>query len=576
MHDRSSRKGKPAGLFQQEIGLFKGFTFVAICAILPLGFSPAGEVATALTTPALMIKFSESAQTAVRNNGQARNRLLSRLSRKVQHSLDIRRLMSGNTYLLSLEKPVDKDELQLIIEQLRQDPSIDAVEADDVVYTFADPSDYYFENQWTLHPASRVPGSINLPSAWELSKGSAETVVAVIDTGILPEHVDLKGRLVEGYDFISDFEVGDNSLLGQYPVYMQFFRTNDGDGRDPDPSDPGDWVDLDDSRAMMSVGYECEVHDSTFHGTAIAGIIAANSDQHHGITGIDWNARILPVRVSGKCGGSRSDMVDAIRWAAGVSDPALPENPNPAQVINISLGTNSSCTFAEQEAIDDARAAGAIIIAAAGNQANNLDIIPTAPASCENVISVTAVRNDGSRSYYSNYGTMVDIAAPGGEDAANEGLPLIVASNRGVHEPVEGSHYKHVAGTSAAAAHVSGIVSLMIGANPDLTPHQIERLLLQSSRPFPENGLFSCDQLTCGDGLADGHSAVKAAIAGYVDGFEPPLASASDGREDDDEPRIETGISGGCSLVNGADSHDPSLYLILLGLCLYRVIRRAD
>lgn len=493
----------------------------------------------------LIVKFSEQSRLLINKNQNGSESLSQKLSATAGLDLRIARQMSGQSHVINLSSPLKGDKLDSLISILQKDSSIEFVEPDFPINLFAVPDDYFYDNQWSLHSSSEFPAGMNLPAAWDLNTGESETIVAVVDTGILPQHIDLEGKVLPGYDFIAGFEVGNNPLLEQYPEYMTYFRANDGDGRDSDATDPGDWVDLDDSFAMMSVGSECEIQDSSFHGTSIASVIAANTNHAHGISGINWNARILPARVSGKCGGSRSDMIDAIRWAAGVKDPALPDNPNPAKVINLSLGSANACGFIEQEAINDAWNAGAVLVAAAGNQAANLDLSPVAPASCDNVISVTAVRQDATRSYYSNYGQSVDIAAPGGEDAASDGTPLVVASNRGVTEPVEGSHFKHVAGTSTAAAHVSGVVSLMIGANPELTPHQISELLSQSARTFPETGLFSCDKQTCGEGLVDAHAAVKAAIAGYVEGFEPPLENASSGQTNDDSPVITTGLSGG-------------------------------
>jgi serine protease len=320
---------------------------------------------------------------------------------------------------------------------------------------------------------------------------------------------------------------------------------------------------------MMSVGLECEPQDSSFHGTAIAGIIAANSNDTLGITGIDWHAQILPVRISGKCGGARSDMIDAIRWAAGVEDPKLPPNPNPARVINLSLGAENTCGFAEQEAINDAWNAGAVVVAAVGNSAKNMESTPIAPANCDHVIAVTAVRQDGARSYYSNYGTDADIAAPGGEDVHDDyGTPMIVASNHGTQAPIDGSHFKHVAGTSAAAAHVSGVISLMIGARPSLTPSQIEYLLLSASRPFPDTEVLPCDQTTCGEGLLDAYLAVTGAINADLILTDINIAAAKSDAPNENAEKITTGTgggAGGCSL-NKSAAVDPLFYLTLLAL----------
>ncbi|HBR98154.1 MAG TPA: peptidase [Gammaproteobacteria bacterium] len=515
----------------------------------------------------LIVRFTANTRAVLEKSSAGTSQLMQRLSTKTGLSLHVKRPMSGQQHVIKLDGPVDADTLDTLLQRLQQDPAIAHVEADYPIHPFAVPDDYFYPNQWPLHSAADVPAAMNLPAAWNTTTGNPETVVAVIDTGILPNHIDLDGRVLPGYDFIVGFEVGDNTLLEQYPSYMTYFRTNDGDGRDDDPTDPGDWVDIDDTYAMLSVGNTCNPQDSTFHGTGIASIIAANTDHAHGIAGIDWQARILPARVSGKCGGSRSDMIDAIRWAAGIEDPALPSNPYPARVINLSLGSNNACGFAEQAAINEAWAAGAVLVAAAGNDAVNLDSTPVAPASCENVIGVGAVREDGARAYYSNYGQSLTIAAPGGEDANSGGTPMVVASNRGVKAPVEGSHFRHVAGTSSAAAHVSGVLSLMVGANPALTPHQLRELLVQSARDFPDTGIFRCDTQTCGAGLVDAYTAVTAAKNGYVNGNEPPPISAAEGKEDDEPVAIETGVSGGAS-------GNVSLFLSLIMLSVWLARRR--
>ncbi|MCB1757599.1 MAG: S8 family serine peptidase, partial [Gammaproteobacteria bacterium] len=551
-------------------GLTAGITTSLTLGILLTASVTEAVAQTGPATQNLIIRFSEQNRQLLSKDKTAGTSLLKRISTRSGQPLSLKRAMSGNAHVVSIET-ADGQNLDDLIERLQADPAIESVEADTRIVPYAIPTDLYFEAQWPLHDQAIVSAGMNLPTAWDLSTGSPDTVVAVIDTGILPDHVDLEGRVLDGYDFIAGFELGNNPLLEQYPSYMTYFRTNDGDGRDNDPTDPGDWVDIDDFYAMLSVGEECSVHESTFHGTGIAGIIAGNAGEH-GIVGIDWQAKILPIRVSGKCGGSRSDMIDAIRWAAGVEDPALPPNPNPARVINLSLGSSNSCGFTEQEAINDAWNAGAVLVAAVGNEANNVDISPVAPASCEHVISVTAVREDGARAYYSNYGTSVDLAAPGGEDATSDGTPMIVATNHGVKGAIQGSHFKYVAGTSAAAAHVSGVVSLMVGANPQLTPYQLEQLLMQSAREFPQQGLFDCDQQTCGAGLVDAHAAVQAAINGYVEGYEPPTQAAKESQVNDSELLIETGISGGaggCSINPDAEP-EPTFYLLLAGLLLMR------
>lgn len=511
----------------------------------------------------LIVKFSPETRVAL--NKTADDGLFRRLSMTAKTGVSLKRSMSGQQHVILIDSFVSGEDLDKIMQNLRADPGIESVEADSQILPFQLPEDSLFEDQWPLHSSAIIPAGMDLPAAWDLVENPTEVVVAVIDTGVLPDHVDLQGRILDGYDFISSFEVGDNSLLNQYPEYLSDFRSNDNDGRDPDASDPGDWVNVSDANAMQSVGVECYVQQSTFHGTAMAGIIAGQSLHSHGITGVNWNAKILPARVSGKCGGSRSDMIDAIRWAAGIEDSALPYNPNPAKIINLSLGSNASCGFAEQAAIDEAWDAGVIVVAAAGNSAQNFDEIPTSPASCNNVISVSAVRQDGHRAFYSNYGIGIDIAAPGGEGDNGDGKPMIVATNYGEQSPLHGSHYKHVTGTSGAAAHVSGVLSLMLSAAPNLSNEQLTDYLLQSSNSFRQGGYPECDKNTCGAGTVNALSAVQAAISrGNDDNLNIGNALPSQSGV------VITGASGGgCTIASDSRSFDPT-FLLLLSLLFLR------
>ena len=217
-------------------------------------------------------------------------------------------------------------------------------------------------------------------------------MVAVIDTGYRP-HADLTGRFVQGYDFIWDPEVA-----------------NDGDGRDADARDPGDWITSADAASVTFAG--CPVENSSWHGTHVAGTIAANTNNGVGVAGVNWQAKILPVRVLGKCGGYTSDIVDGMRWAAGLTVSGVPANANPAKVLNISLGGSGTCSMAEQSAVNDINATGAVIVVAAGN--SDADAAAFTPSSCDGVIVVGATDKSGTRAYYSNYGSIVDISAPGG------------------------------------------------------------------------------------------------------------------------------------------------------------------
>jgi serine protease len=355
----------------------------------------------------------------------------------------------------------------------------------------------YATHQWHYHPpvpgtygANRVPGTYgaNLPAAWDITTGSSDVVVAVLDTGKL-DHVDLVDRYVPGYDFIS------------VPLIA-----NDGDGRDPDPSDPGDWVTTLESTSPGTPLYGCRASYSSWHGTHVAGTIGASTDNGVGVAGVDWAARILPVRVLGKCGGYSSDIADGIRWAAGLPVTDVPDNANPADVSNLSLGGSGPCPDLYQTAINAVVDAGAVVVASAGNLNQNIDVFPRVIASCSGVISVAATAKTGNKAWYSNLGSSMTIAAPGGD--LDTGVRSTL--NTGAFSPVADS-YASYQGTSMAAPHVAGIASLMRAVNSSITSGEITSLLRTTATPFPVAG--TCTTSLCGPGIVDAAAAV-AAVAG--------------------------------------------------------------
>jgi streptogramin lyase len=320
-------------------------------------------------------------------------------------------------------------------------------------------------------------GGINAPAAWDITTGISSTVVAVLDTG-RTVHPDLDARLLSGYDFISNAA-----------------RANDGDGRDADASDAGDWV-----TATEKAGTEfssCTVEDSSWHGTMVAGVIGATTQNGTGLAGIDWAARILPVRVLGKCGGFSSDISDAMMWAAGLAVAGVPDNPNPAKVLNLSLGSVNSCTSSYRTVIPQILARGAIIVASAGND-NNSD--EHSPSNCPGVISVAAVGQNGNKASYSSFGSTITISAPGGD-----GGDLITLGNTGTTVPGT-STIVGTSGTSFSAPVVSGIISLMLALRPDLDSVAVTRILAASVRPFPDS---TCNTSICGAGIVDAAAALR-------------------------------------------------------------------
>jgi serine protease len=287
-------------------------------------------------------------------------------------------------------------------------------------------------------------GGINAPAARERASG-AGIVVAVIDTGYRP-HADLAGQILPGYDFISTASVA-----------------NDGNGRDADASDPGDAV-----RAGECGGQPAQDQDASWHGTHVAGTIAALTNNGGGVAGAAHGAKILPVRVPGKCGGYTSDIADGIIRASGGTVSGVPANAHRARVLNLSLG--GACGSTTQNAIDSARSRGTVVVVAAGNA--NVDAGGTTPANCQGVVAVAATNRAGGKASYSNIGSVVDPAAPGGDS----GGYILSTINTGTTAPA-GDGYAYYAGTSMATPHVAGTAALMLSKNGALTADEVEARL---------------------------------------------------------------------------------------------------
>jgi serine protease len=369
--------------------------------------------------------------------------------------------------------------------------------------------------QWYLHPVtSAIRAAIDAENAWTLSQGSSAIVVAVLDTGVRASHPDLAAKLLPGYDFVSDATVA-----------------NDGGGRDSDPADPGDWVSSAEAAAGTLKG--CTVGSSSWHGTRTASLIGAATNNGVGMAGTAPLSPVLPVRVLGKCGGYDSDIIAGLRWAAGLSVTGVPSNPNPARVINLSLGSSGSCSAAYQEAINELIAAKVVVVAAVGNEGLAVGV----PANCGGVIAVAGLRHSGSKVGYSNLGPEVAVSAPAGNCVNSSGAclyGLITATDSGSTTP-QGAAYNDASnysvGTSFAAPLVSGTAALMLALNPGLTPGELASLLKRSARAFPSSGADAsvsscrapsataqtaecyCTTSTCGAGMLDAAAAVAAAQA---------------------------------------------------------------
>ena len=366
-----------------------------------------------------------------------------------------------------------------------------AVEPDLRVTAALSPTDPSYPSQWDLSDAARGAAdySVRAPGAWDITTGDASLVVAVLDTGITA-HAEFAGRTVAGYDMISSSAVG-----------------NDGDARDPNPADPGDWVTSTENTSGTFAG--CGTSNSSWHGTHVAGTIGAAANNGIGITGLNWSSKIQPVRVLGKCGGYLSDIADGITWASGGAVTGVPANATPARIISLSLGGATSCPSYLQSAITGARSRGALVVVAAGN--SNTDAASFAPANCAGVITVAATGRTGQRAYYSNYGALVDIAAPGG-DAKVDSM-ILSTLNTGTQGPVADS-YAAYQGTSMATPHVAGVLSLLLSAHPTLTEAEVLSLMASTATPFPAgSGTSPCSTAgACGAGIINA-TALLAALA---------------------------------------------------------------
>lgn len=401
---------------------------------------------------------------------------MARLSAQAGIQLTYFRPMSGDAHVLQLPQRLPVAEVERIAASLSTLPEVEYAHPDYIRRPMLEPNDPLYKEQWHYYGIY----GINLPQAWDVTLGSVNTVVAVIDTGHRP-HADLAGRFIGGYDFISNVLVA-----------------NDGNGRDPNPQDPGDWITPAESASGFFQG--CPVEDSSWHGTHVAGTIGALTQNGQGGAGVNWWAKMLSIRVLGKCGGYDSDIIDGLRWAAGLPVPGVPSNPNPAKVLNLSLGGPGPCPVSWQTAINQVNAAGGIIVVAAGN--SNSNAANFTPAGCGNVITVGATTRYGLRAAFSNFGNVVDVSAPG--------VWVLSTSNTGPTHPVADTYLEY-SGTSMAAPHVAGVVSLMAALRPSLSFVEAETILKTTAKPFGFG--HTCTGATsCGAGIVNAFNAVKRVI----------------------------------------------------------------
>lgn len=361
------------------------------------------------------------------------------------------------------------------IKELRRRDDVEFAEPNYIRHALAVPNDEFYNLQWD-YP------EISLPQAWDITTGDPSVIVAVIDTGVVLNHPEMQGQLVPGYDMISDPSVA-----------------RDGDGIDNNPDDPGD--------------LGISGNTSTFHGTHVSGTIDAKTNNGTGVAGVAWNVKIMPVRVLGVGGGTDYDIVQGILFASGLPNDSNTVPNQRADVINMSLG-GMGLSAAEQDAINQARAAGVIVVAAAGNESSNADL--TSPAGLDGVVTVSAVGYTQTLAPYSNFGSTVDVTAPGGDmsvdangDTYADGVLSSVGTDAG------GFDYEFSQGTSMASPHVAGVAALMKSVDPNLTPDDFDQLLAGT---HPQSTIRITDDLgqpgrdnSYGYGLINAYNAVRAA-----------------------------------------------------------------
>ena len=460
-----------------------------LCAAVSLAAASVSAVAGAgngnvvpglMDTDRIIVKYKDSVPAAAAN-GLARAAAMSgerkaRLDRAGQQfgmTVSESHTISTGAHVFKLNgKRGLKDVQALAAEMMARDPNIEYAEPDRIMTHMATANDPLYTQQWHY---TDTTGGLRLPTAWDKSTGSG-VVVAVIDTGYRP-HADLSGQILQGYDFIGDT-----------------FVSNDGNGRDSDASDPGDAIAV----GECGGGQPTRAQNSSWHGTHVAGTVAARTNNSLGVAGVAYNAKIVPARVLGKCGGYTSDIADAITWTSGGAVSGVPTNANKARVLNLSLGGGGACDSTTQAAINGARSRGAVVVAA-GNDAMNVS--NASPANCSGVVAVAATGKTGGRASYSNYGTLIDVAAPGGDGSYS----VLSTLNSGTSAPAS-DNYAGYQGTSMATPHVAGVAALMLSLNSALTPDDIESRLKSTARAFPA----SCSG--CGTGIVDATAAVNSVV----------------------------------------------------------------
>ncbi len=551
---------------------FKRLPFVLSCvALLAMPFSPArAERAAATPDARVIVKYKAGSPllrretlAAGKERLSAREALSQRMGLALRAGADV-----GERTQVVFARGMTSTELA---SRLARESDVEFAVPDGRRHRLAAPNDpLYFTGppitgnsggptagQWYLRaPTAEARSAINAEAAWNHTFGSPNIVVAVLDTGVRFDHPDLirvasGGNLLPGYDLIQDLDVA-----------------NDGDGRDPDPSDPGDWLTAAEITEPGGPFEDCAntAEDSSWHGLQTTGLIGAFTGNGIGMASVGRNVRVLPVRVLGKCGGFDSDIITGLRWAAGLFVAGVPANPNPARVVNLSLGGEGECHPAYANVLNEIAALGVVVVASAGNSAGHAVITP---ANCPGVIAVAGLRHAGTKVGFSDLGREIAISAPAGncvDIGANDPCryTILTTSNAGTTVPIShasgGSIYTDAfnpsVGTSFSAPLVAGTAALLLSVKPGLTPSAVRALLQSSARPFPTSGAEDggepipqcthpqfidttpvdqlqcyCNTAVCGAGMLDAGAAVSAA-SGATLNFQGMWWNAPAGSED--------------------------------------------
>lgn len=476
------------------------------------------------------------------------------------------RQITASTHVMFLQKTLYGSDVAAALAKLRADPAVQFAVVDRHRYVQSapvTPDDPLFQptpgmasGQWYMlapNPAVVVEGvttadlsATDAVDAWSITTGSSGIVIADVDTGVLFDHPDLLraglgGRLLPGYDFVGE----DFNPNSPYNALGTFLIANDGDGWDPDPSDPGDWISSSDLSNQLFSGDTAG--PSSWHGTRVVGILGALTNNGTGVAGMTWGSWILPVRALGKGGGYDSDIIAGIEWAAGLSvtnpdGSAVPDNPYPADIINLSLGGDTtSCSSSDgadyENALTMVTGMGVLVVISAGNESGPVDLPGNCAGVVPGVMAVAGLRNVGTKVGYSSFGPQVSVAAPAGNcvnTAGNCLRSIDTTTDLGTMGPLTGSNYTYTnetnsnLGTSFAAPIVSGIAALMRSVNGNLTPAQIATRMEATATAFPPNtgGIPVCPALAtdgsdqcscppsgqCGSGMVNALSAVNAAL----------------------------------------------------------------